>query len=485
MDERERGHRMWGGTFTEPTDPRIVAFTASFATDRRLLQWDLAGSIAHAMMLGETGIIPAQDTADILAGLRSIAADAAADRLPVDGVFEDVHSFIEAALYARVGDAAGRLHTARSRNDQVLTAFRLFAKQAAIDVVAAVLRLMESLRTRAAASIEIILPAFTHLQHAQPVRLGHYLLAQFWALARDTDRFAACYRRADVLPLGAGAVAGVPYPIDRRRIAQLLSFSAISDNSIDTVGDRDCAVELAAAVALLMVHLSRWSGEIVLWATDEFGYVRLPDRVAAGSSIMPQKKNPDAAELIRGRAGRAIGDLVALLSMLKGLPSGYHSDLQEDKAIVFGAVDLALSSVQAMTILVDALEFDAQRMRDAAGRGWMTATDVADYLVRKGVPFRDAHRLAGAVVQEAAARGQRIDELPMDVFQSVSPLFDTDVLAAVTVAGAVNARETPGGTGRAAVLDQLAAAQAAEGQIRGWLEAASAALAPVRALLEG
>jgi argininosuccinate lyase len=478
-------HRMWGGRFTEPTDPRILEFTSSFATDRRLLEWDLAGSVAHAMMLGETGIIPPDDAQRIVAGLRAIAADARSGRIRVDGNFEDVHSFIEAALYERIGAPAGRLHTARSRNDQVLTAFRLFVKDAAVGLAGTLLELMDGIRGRAAAEVDVLLPAFTHLQHAQPVRLGHYLLAQFWALSRDADRLAGCYRRADVLPLGAGAVAGVPYPVDRSRVAELLAFSRVTENSIDTVGDRDFAVDLASAIAVLMVHLSRWSGDIVLWASEEFGFVRLSDRISTGSSIMPQKKNPDAAELIRGRAGRAIGSLVALLAMLKGLPSGYNSDLQEDKEIVIGIVDLAGSSMRTMTLLLEQLQFDPRRMREAAGRGLMTATDVADYLARRGVPFRDAHALAGAVVQAALARATQIDELPLDVFQEISPLFEADVLAAVNVDASADAREVPGGTGRRALADQLAAAAARVGELGEWLRPASGALARARALLEG
>lgn len=476
---------MWGGRFGEPTDPRLLEFTASFATDRRLLAWDLAGSIAHAMMLGETGIIPSGDAAEIVAGLRAIGADAKSGRLSLEGGFEDVHSFVEAALYDRIGAAAGRLHTARSRNDQVLTAFRLFVKDAAVDLTGSLLELMNGIRARAVETVDVVLPAFTHLQHAQPVRLGHYLLAQFWALSRDADRLADCFRRADVLPLGVGAVAGVPYPVDRARVAGLLGFTGMTENSIDTVGDRDFAVDLVSAVAVLMVHLSRWSGEVVLWASDEFGFVHLPDRAATGSSIMPQKKNPDAAELIRGRAGRAIGALVALLAVLKGLPSGYNSDLQEDKEIVIGAADLAGSSVRAMTRLLAHIQFDPLRMREAAGRGWLTATDVADYLARKGVPFREAHALAGAVVQAALARGSALEDLPVAVFRDVSPLFDADVLAAVTLEASVDSREAAGGTGRRAVADQLDAAAVRARDVGEWVRSASFAVARARALLDG
>ncbi len=478
-------HRMWGGRFTEPPDPRLQEFTASFATDRRLLEWDIIAGIAHASMLGETGIIPDDDARRIVAGLRSLAADARGGRLAVTGGFEDVHSFIEAALYERVGPAAGRLHTARSRNDQVLTAFRLYVKETAVEVTAGIAALMATVRARAEQTAEVILPGFTHLQHAQPVRLGHYLLAQFWALDRDIDRLADCYRRADVLPLGAGAIAGVTHRVDRARVAGLLGFTKVAENSIDAVSDRDFSVDLAAALAMLMVHLSRWANDIVLWATDEFGFVRLADRVAAGSSIMPQKKNPDAAELIRGRSGRSVGALVALLTVLKGLPTGYNSDLQEDKEIIFETADIAASSVRAMAVLLDGLTFDEARMREAADRGLLTATEVADYLTGKGVPFRDAHRLAGEVVQVAIARRSQIHDLPLDAFRRVSPLFEPDVLERVTVEAAVEAKDVEGGTARRALHVQLDAAGKRERERAQWLQTAAGAVARGRALLIG
>ncbi|MGH2348431.1 MAG: argininosuccinate lyase, partial [bacterium] len=393
-DDERTGHRMWGGRVVDPPDPRILEFTSSFAVDRRLFRWDLLGSIAHARMLGDTGIISREDAATIVGGLKAMAADVDGGRLPVDGPYEDIHSFIEAQLYQRAGAAAGALHTARSRNDQVVTAFRLYAKDAAVELAEAVTELMHETLARAAATADDIVPGFTHLQHAQPIRLAHHLLAYFFMLARDVGRLRDCYRRADVLPLGSGAVAGVSYPIDRRAVAELLGFAAISENSVDATSDRDFAVDLICAAALVMAHLSRWSAEVGLWASDEFGFIRLTDSVAHGSSIMPQKKNPDAAELIRGRAGRISASVPALLAILKGLPLGYSSDLQEDKAITFDAVDTALASVRAMTVLLRGVLFVPERMRAAAGRGLITATEVADYLVRRGVPFRDAHGLA-------------------------------------------------------------------------------------------
>ncbi|OLD51216.1 MAG: argininosuccinate lyase, partial [Armatimonadetes bacterium 13_1_40CM_3_65_7] len=295
---------MWGGRFRQPPDSDLLEFTSSFPTDRRLLRWDVVASIAHVQMLGATGIISASDAAVIADGLRGILADAEAGRVRVKGRYEDVHSFLEAILYRRIGPVAGRLHTARSRNDQVATTLRLYVKEAILHLVTHTVDLMDATVGRAAGAVEIILPGFTHLQHAQPVRLAHHLLGYVWMLDRDVDRLMDCYRRSNVLPLGSGAVAGVSYPVDRQRVADALGFARISENSIDATGDRDFAVELVAAAALLMVHLSRWSDELVLWASEEFGFITLADAVTTGSSLMPQKKNPDPVELIRGRAGR-------------------------------------------------------------------------------------------------------------------------------------------------------------------------------------
>ncbi|HXF83621.1 MAG TPA: argininosuccinate lyase, partial [bacterium] len=453
--------RMWGGRFGEPPDPRLLAFTASLSVDRRLLRWDAIASIAHALTLRDAGLLTAADAEAIIGGLRHILRDVEEGRLSVGGDHEDVHSFLEAELYARIGPPAGRLHTGRSRNDQVVTAFRLTLRQQLVELVGEVQALMAAGVERAASSIDDILPAFTHLQHAQPVRLAHHLLAYVWMLERDAARLEAAHARADVLPLGAGAIAGAGFPLDRARAAALLGFARITENSIDAVGDRDFAVEAAAAAALLAAHLSRWADEVVLWASDEFGFVVLSDRVATGSSLMPQKKNPDAAELIRGRAARPAGDLVTLLGMLKGLPAGYHRDLQEDKAATFDALDTAAGCARAMRLVLDGVRFVPERMRQAAGQGWLTATEVADYLVRRGIPFREAHALAGAVVQRAAARGTPLWELPLADYQAVSPLFQSDILEAVTLEASVEAKDVPGGTARRRVLDQLAAARQA------------------------
>ncbi len=476
---------MWGGRFTEPPHPDLLAFTASLPVDRRLLRWDLLSSLAHAQMLGATGIIPAEDARAIAEGLRAILREADEGRLVPSGPFEDVHTFIEAALYERIGPPAGRLHTARSRNDQVVTAFRLYVKEQMAILVAALRDLMGATVRRAAETVDVLMPGFTHLQHAQPVRLAHHLLAYVWMLDRDVARCRECYQRADVLPLGSGAVAGVNFPIDRQRVATALGFSRLSENSIDATGDRDFAADALFAAALLMTHLSRWAGEIALWATEEFGFLQLSDAVAHGSSIMPQKKNPEAAELIRGRASRVMGHLSAMVMLLKGLPAGYSSDLQEDKGLVFDALDTTLASLRALHVLLDGVRFAPERMEAAARKGWLTATEAADYLVRKGIPFREAHSLVGRIVQQAAARDVPLWELPYEEYRNVSPKFDPDILQVVTLEAAVEAKGTPGGTARAPVEDQLREVRGRLRSVDEWLEVASLALGVPQRLASG
>lgn len=473
---------MWGGRFAEPLDPELLAFTSSFGVDRRLLRWDALASIAHAVGLGEAGILPAGEVQALVDGLRSIIADFDAGRLEIAGAHEDVHSFLEATLYDRIGAAAGRLHTGRSRNDQVATAFRLAVKEGLLALVGDVHGLLATTVDRAQGAVDDILPAFTHLQHAQPVRLAHHLLAYFWMLDRDVDRLADAFRRTDALPLGAAAIAGASFPLDRRRTAERLGFARLTENSIDAVGDRDFAVEAAAAAALLCTHLSRWAGELVLWATDEFGFLTLSDRVAAGSSIMPQKKNPDAAEVIRARAGRVLGDLTVLLALPKGLPAGYHLDLQEDKPAAFDALDTARACTGALRRFLTGVRFRPDRMAAAAARGWPTATEAADYLVRRGVPFREAHALVGRLVRRAEAAGVPLWEMPLELWREVSPLFEADVLDAVTLEAAVESKDVPGGTARGRVLEQLERARARAKEIEAWMTAAGRGLAAAQTL---
>jgi len=476
---------MWGGRFAEPLDPDLLVFTSSFDVDRRLVRWDALASIAHATALGEAGVLPRGDVEAIVAGLRGLLADLDAGTVAVEGGYEDVHTFLEGALYERIGAPAGRLHTARSRNDQVATAFRLFVKEQITALASEIRALMAALVERAAQSVEVILPGFTHLQHAQPVRLAHHLLAYVWMLGRDADRLMDAYRRADVLPLGSGAIAGVSFPVDRGRVAELLGFLRVSENSVDATGDRDFAVETVSAAALVAIHLSRWGEEIVLWATDEFGFVTLADRVATGSSLMPQKKNPDPAELIRGRAPRVIGDLVALLGMLKGLPAGYHRDLQEDKPATFDALETVRACTRAMRVLLEGVQFRPEKMEAAARRGWITATEVADYLVRKGVPFREAHALAARIVQRAAAKDVALWELSLEEYRAVSPTFDADIAQVVTVEAAVESKDVPGGTSRRAVQAQLAAARDRIRALDEWLAGSARALRVPERLVAG
>ncbi|MDR7402061.1 MAG: argininosuccinate lyase [Armatimonadota bacterium] len=475
-------HRMWGGRFAEDLDPALLQYTASFDVDRRLLPWDVVASIAHARMLGETGIIPASDAAALVEGLRTLLADVRAGRLAVEGPYEDVHTFVEAVLYRRLGPVAGRLHTARSRNDQVATAFRLYVREQIVRLVDAVAALMAAVADRAASALDVLLPAYTHLQRAQPVRLAHHLLAYLWTLDRDADRLMDCYRRADVLPLGSGAAVGVSFPVDRALVADLLGFARISPNSVDATGDRDFAVEVAADAALLMVHLSRWAEELVLWSTEEFGFVALADRVATGSSLMPHKKNPDVAELIRGRAGRVIGCAVGLLAALKGLPPGYQRDLQEDKALTMEALDLAAASVRALQVFLEGVEFVPSRMEAALQGGVLTATEVADYLARRGMPFREAHQVAGRLVREALERGCALWDLPLEVYRSHSHLCDRDILDAVRPLAAVEAKNVPGGTARASVRAQLDEARQRLEEVRRWIEGARRTLERAAAL---
>jgi argininosuccinate lyase len=474
---------MWGGRFEEPPAPDVLAFTASFPVDRRLLRWDVIASIAHARALQDAGVIGSGDADKIVRGLAAILRDVEAGTLELSGPHEDVHSFLEAALFERIGPAAGRLHTGRSRNDQVATAFRLWAKEHTLGLIEETRALATTIGGRAQGSLDIILPGFTHLQHAQPVRLAHHLLAYAWMLLRDISRLRAAYVAADALPLGSGAIAGSGFPVDRGRTASRLGFSRLTENSIDAVGDRDFAVEAVFAAALLATHLSRWAGELVLWATDEFGFVRLADRIAAGSSLMPQKKNPDAAELVRAKAARTAGQLTALLSVLKGLPSGYNLDLQEDKAAVFDVFESVGASLRVMRVFLEGVEFNAERMREAAGRGYATATEAADYLVRRGVPFREAHEAAGRVVRVAAERDVALGALPLEDFRSAHPAFAADVLESVGLEAAVESKRLPGGTARVAVIDQLRDLGEALSEAAAWQRRASVSLQTAADLL--
>ena len=426
-------------------DRRALDYSASIDYDRRLYRHDIAASIAHARMLGRQGIIPAADAEAIVRGLEEITDEIERGEFTFRRELEDIHLNIEARLKETIGEAAGRLHTARSRNDQVATDMRLFVMEACDEAVAAIRGLQTALVEFAEVNERVVVPGYTHLQRAQPLLLAHHLLAYFEMLDRDVGRFADCRRRADELPLGAGALAGVPYPIDREYVASELGFSRISENSVDAVSDRDFVVEFQAAAATCMMHLSRLAEEIVLWSSQEFGFLRLPPEFATGSSIMPQKRNPDLAELARGRSGRVYGNLVAILTTLKGLPLAYNRDLQEDKQPLFDTIDTLMPTLAVLAAMLPALEVDAERAAAAAAGSYTLATDVADYLVRKGLPFREAHGAVAELVAYAQEQGKTLTELTLDEYRRFSPLFEEDVLK-LDVRSAIEARDVPGGT---------------------------------------
>ncbi|HUP23049.1 MAG TPA: argininosuccinate lyase [Thermoanaerobaculia bacterium] len=475
--------RLWGGRFDGPADPELDRFTSSFSFDRVLAPWDLVASLAHARMLFERGVVGAADGEAILLGLSGMLRDVESGSLVVDGDDEDVHTWIERLLTERIGDPGRRLHTARSRNDQTGAALRLLVRARLIELLRAVDLLGDTLVELAGSHLETFLPGYTHLQRGQPVSLAHHLLAHFWFLDADANRLRRAHEVAAICPLGAGALAGSVHPIDPARTAELLGLVPFR-NSMHAVADRDYVVECSFACALLLVHLSRWAEEVVLWTTREFGFARLSDSVAKGSSLMPQKKNPEAAEVLRGKSGRVVGDLVAHLVQLKGLPLTYNSDLQEDKEALFDALDAAAGGVGAADALLRGLRFDTERMRAALRGGFLTATDLADGLVLRGVAFRDAHESAGRAVRRAEDLGVELWELPLEELQACCPRADGDLLRALDPEASVRAHASPGGPAPQRVAEQLAAARAALSERAAWRD--EQAPPPIyRAHLEG
>jgi argininosuccinate lyase len=451
---------MWGGRFEAGPSEVMEAINVSIDFDRRLLPQDIWASKAHCAMLMRQGIIDEADGLAIVAGLDAVLAEAEAGTLVLDRALEDVHMNVEARLAERIGMAAGRLHTARSRNDQVATDFRLWVREAIDGLDGAVRALQAVLIDRAEAHADAIMPGFTHLQGAQPVTLGHHLLAYVEMLGRDRGRLKDCRTRLNECPLGAAALAGTSFPIDRRMTAERLGFARPCANSLDAVSDRDFALEYLAAGAILAVHLSRLAEEIVLWSCERFGFLKLADAFSTGSSIMPQKRNPDAAELVRAKAGRAIGALCGLLAVVKGLPLAYAKDLQEDKEPVFAATDALALSVAAMSGMIETGTFDRARMRAAAEDGFGQATDLADWLVRaRNLPFRRAHHAAGAIVRLAEARGCALHEVPLAAMREVEPLIDDDVFSVLGVENSVASRTSEGGTAPARVREAARAAR--------------------------
>ncbi len=452
--------KLWGGRFTESTSSLMESFSESVSFDRRLYRQDIAGSQAHARMLEKVGVLSAVDTEAIVKGLDAIRAEIEAGRFDWKTELEDVHMNIESELTRRIGEAGKRLHTGRSRNDQVATDVRLYLRDAIDELVVVIDRLALALLDLAEREADTVMPGFTHLQVAQPVTFGHHMLAWREQMLRDRARLGDARRRVNVLPLGSAALAGTVYPIDRAFVAEQLGFDSVTENSLDAVSDRDFAIEFCACASLVMVHLSRWSEELILWSTPMFGFVNLPDRFCTGSSIMPQKKNPDVPELVRGKTGRVIGDLQALLVLMKGQPLAYNRDNQEDKEPLFDAIDTVSACVRIYAELVPSITVQRERCRAAAAAGYSTATDLADYLVKKGLAFRDAHHAVGATVARAVEKGCELSELSLDELRGFSPLIEDDVYAHITLQGSLAARNHIGATSPSQVRAAIARARA-------------------------
>lgn len=446
---------LWSGRFEQGVSEFTQEFGASLPVDRAMYHQDIAGSKAHARMLAEQGVISFDDAAAIALGLDEIEASIDAGDFVFDINDEDIHMAIEKVLTQKIGDAGARLHTGRSRNDQVITDTRLYAKQLARDLQEVNLCLQEALLELAAQNMDAILPGYTHMQHAQPVLLAHHLMAYFWMFARDYDRLAQAYAAADANPLGSAALAGTTYPLDRAQTTAELGFGTMIPNSMDAVSDRDFLLDLDYACSVSMIHLSRLSEEIILWSTSEFGFITLSDAYSTGSSIMPQKKNPDFAELIRGKSGRVVGDLMALLMTMKSLPLAYNKDLQEDKEGVIDACKTLHDCYVCMTGMIATVTINKEAMAAQAKKGYLAATDVADYLAKKGMPFRKAHEVVGHLVLLCDKRGCDLDDLTLEDFKAESDLFEADITQALNLEAIVAARTTYGGTGNAVVADQL------------------------------
>jgi argininosuccinate lyase len=448
--------RLWGGRFAKDPDQLAHQFTSSLPFDQRLAQHDIAGSIAHVRMLGHCGIVTAAEARELEAGLERVRSDLASGGAELDPAAEDIHTEVERLLGEHVGGLAGKLHTARSRNDQIALDVRLFVRDeidAHRDRLGSVQRV---LLEAAEEHIETVLPGYTHLQRAQPVLLAHHLMAYFSMFQRDRERLADCRRRVNLCPLGAAALAGTSFPIDPEYVAEQLGFDSLCPNSMDAVSDRDFLVEFLSAASITMAHLSQLCAEIVLWCSEEFGFVRLDDSWCTGSSIMPQKRNPDAAELVRGKSGRVFGDLFSILTVLKGLTPTYNKDLQEDKEALFDATDTLAGCLEVVRGMLAGARFDAERMEEGLERGFIAATEVADYLVRKGVPFREAHGIVGNIVSACESRGIGLGDLSPEEWATFSPEFREDIADYISPAGATTAKRSAGGTSAERVKDQIA-----------------------------
>ena len=460
MSKNKDQNKLWGGRFSEATDAFVQRFTASVDFDRRLFQQDINGSLAHAKMLAKAGILSADEETQILDGLEAIRQDILDDNFEWSVELEDVHMNIESALTARIGDIGKKLHTGRSRNDQVATDIRLFVRDEIDQIAELITKLQSALCGVAEKEAATIMPGFTHLQTAQPVSFGHHMMAWYEMLGRDYSRLLDCRKRVNLSPLGAAALAGTTYPIDRNFTAQQLGFDAPTRNSLDSVSDRDFAIELASFASLLMTHLSRFSEELVLWTSAQFNFVNLPDRFCTGSSIMPQKKNPDVPELIRGKTGRVHGHLISLLTLMKSQPLAYNKDNQEDKEPLFDLIDTVKDCLFAYSEMMPAIECNKAEMYAAAKQGYATATDLADYLVKKGMPFRDAHEVVGKSVAFGIEQSKDLAELSLDELKTFSDLIGDDIFEVLTLEGSIGARDHIGGTAPNQVLAAVAVAKA-------------------------
>lgn len=443
--------QLWGGRFTKETDQLVYRFNASISFDRRFYRQDMEGSMAHVRMLAKQGILTEEEKDQILQGLQGILEDVESGTLPITDKYEDIHSFVEANLIDRIGDAGKKLHTGRSRNDQVALDMRLYTRDEVQETDELLKKLLQVLLRIMEENTETIMPGFTHLQKAQPVTLAHHMGAYFEMFKRDRLRLSDIYKRMNYCPLGAGALAGTTYPLDREYTAELLGFYGPALNSMDAVSDRDYLVEYLSAMSTIMMHLSRFCEEIILWNSNEYRFVEIDDGYSTGSSIMPQKKNPDIAELVRGKTGRVYGALVSLLTTLKGIPLAYNKDMQEDKELVFDAIDTVKGCIALFTGMLDTIRFLKDRMNDSARHGFTNATDAADYLVNHGVPFRDAHGIVGKLVLYCLEKGKALDDLSLEEYKAISPVFENDIYEAISLETCVNRRLTIGAPGKEAM----------------------------------
>ena len=447
--------QLWGGRFTKETDQMVYRFNASIGFDKRLFEQDIEGSIAHVVMMEKQGILTCEEKDDIIKGLTEIRKDVEEGRLQITDEYEDIHSFVEAKLIERIGEDGKKLHTGRSRNDQVALDMRLYVRGQVIEISRCLKELLNTLLTLMEENLSTYMPGFTHLQKAQPTTLAHHMGAYFEMFKRDMQRMEDVYRRMNYCPLGAGAFAGTTYPLDRTYTASLLGFEGPTLNSMDSVADRDYVIELLSALSTIMMHLSRFSEEIIIWNTNEYRFVEIDDGFSTGSSIMPQKKNPDIAELVRGKTGRVYGALVSILTTMKGLPLAYNKDMQEDKEVTFDAIDTVKDCLTLFQGMLATMKFQEQRMKESAVNGFTNATDAADYLVLKGVPFRDAHGIIGRLVLYCIQKGCSIDELSIEELKQISPVFEADVYEAISLKTCVEKRLTIGAPGQKAMEDVI------------------------------